>query len=245
MARLDGKVAIVTGGAKGIGLAIANRCIDEGARVLVGDVDPEPGAAFAASSPRARFIHLDVARESEWKAAFAYAREQFGPIDVLVNDAGISLTDDVEHASVDTWERIMAVNARGTYLGMHHAFVDMQGRGGSIVNICSIAALVGFDTSLSYSASKGAVRALTRAAAAYAAHEGSGIRVNGVFPGLIRTTMLASVPVKVLGQIEAAIPLGHIGEPRDIAELVVYLASDESAFTTGAEFVVDGGHTAV
>jgi 3alpha(or 20beta)-hydroxysteroid dehydrogenase len=235
MGRLDGKRALVTGAASGIGAATARRFVEEGAEVVVADVAEEGGRALSEELG-ASFEELDVRDESAW----ATAVDRSGGLDVLVNNAGIVELGGVTEMDEATFRRLLDVNTVGVFLGMRTVVPSMRARGGgSIVNISSVAGMVGNPYSIGYAASKWAVRGMTKSAALDLAPDG--IRVNSVHPGVIRTPMSASVdPDKTSGRS----PLGRIGEPADVANLIVYLASDESSFTTGAEHVVDGGTTA-
>ncbi len=250
--RLAGKVAVVTGGASGIGAATSRLFAREGAAVMVADLQVEAGRAVAAeivaSGGQATFQRLDVAREGDWMAAIGGIVTLHGRLDVLVNNAGragpparplVEKTEEVD------WNQVMAVNATGVLLGMKHAIPVMRrGGGGSNVNVVSIYAMVGSASGTAYHASKGAARGLTRSAAVQYAKEG--IRVNGVFPGFVDTAMTLehhARPGVREGRI-AETPLGRIARPEDIAPGILYLASDEASFVTGTELVIDGGMTA-
>jgi 3(or 17)beta-hydroxysteroid dehydrogenase len=250
MGRVDGKVALVTGGASGIGLATAGLLADEGAKVVLTDLhEPRAGAA-ADIAPRARFHKLDVTRENEWVAAADAVVSEFGRLDVLINSAGVSLLKDIEATTLDEWRRLMAVNLDGVFLGCKHAIRVMKERGGSIVNMSSVAGLVGAANLAAYSASKGGVRLLTKSVALQCARRGYNIRCNSVHPSFVETPMLQSMitaardPRKLEANYASAAPLGRLAQPIEIARTILFLASDESAFTTGAELVVDGGLTA-
>jgi 3alpha(or 20beta)-hydroxysteroid dehydrogenase len=232
MLRLSGKVALITGGASGIGAATARMFVDEGAAVTIGDIAVEAGRQVA-SEVGAAFAELDTTREDQWRAAVA----ELGRVDVLVNNAGIVELGGVEEMDEATFRRLLDVNAVGVYLGMRSVAPVMRAQGGgSIVNLSSVAGMVGNPHSIGYAASKWAVRGMTKSAAVDLAPHG--IRVNSIHPGVIRTPMSGSVdPSKTSGFP----PLGRLGEPHEVASLIVYLASDEAAFTTGAEHVIDGG----
>jgi len=239
MGRLEGKVALITGAAAGMGAAEARRFVEEGARVVVTDVAEDDGRALAAElGANARFDRLDVCDAAAWRSAVASAEASFGSVDVLVNNAGILAFGGVLEMDEQTFRTLFEVNALGVFLGMQAVAPSMRATGGSIVNISSIAGIVGNSKSIGYTASKWAVRGMTKAAAVELAPYG--IRVNSVHPGVIRTTMSDSAGDRTSG----VPPLGHVGDPVDVANLVVYLASDESRFTTGAEHVVDGASTA-
>ena len=247
--RVDGKVALVTGGAGGIGAAAARLLAAEGAAVLIGDILAEQGQAtadtIAASGGRASFVELDVTNPQDWSNAVAQAVGQFGKLDVLVNNAGVSHRTGVEETDGDAWDRVMDVNVKGVFLGIRAAIPEMRrAGGGSIINISSIYGIVGSGASASYHASKGAVRIFTKSVAVQYAKDN--IRVNSVHPGFVDSPMTRShhaVP-EVWNDRVGKTPLGRMGTPEDIAAGIVYLASDESSFVTGAELVIDGGMTA-
>lgn len=251
MDRVAGKTAIVTGASSGIGRATCVMLAREGAKVVLTDVRDTEGRTVAdqiiTAGGEAIFIHHDVASEDDWTSAFDAAKRRFGGVDVLVNNAGVLFNASVEETTLERWRWLMSVNCDGVFLGTRAAIVAMRGKGGSIINISSIAGLVGFERLSAYGASKGAVRAFTKAAAIE--HAKARIRINSVHPGGIWTPMLEEV-VGVRGSAAAETaaaamhPIGHAGEPDDIAHAVLYLASDESRFVTGAELVVDGGYTA-
>ena len=250
--RLDGKVALVTGAAAGLGRAAALRMAEQGARVVVADVLDEAGAAAASEiGASARFERLDVTRPEDWSRAMKATQEAFGRLDVLVNNAGVVILGDVESLSLEDWRRVHAVNLDGVFLGCRHGVEAMKrGGGGSIVNLSSVSGLVGGHNLAAYNSSKGGVRLLTKSVALHCARAGYGIRCNSVHPAFIETAMVRSMveasddPERTRRTLARQIPLGGIGEPDDVAHMIVYLASDESKFVTGAEFVVDGGVTA-
>jgi 3(or 17)beta-hydroxysteroid dehydrogenase len=246
------KVALVTGGASGIGLAAATLFAEEGAAVVIADRDEAAGrSAAAALAPRASFQRLDVTREDDWVAVTDAVMREYGRLDVLVNSAGVVLFKDIEQTTLDEWRTLMAINLDGTFLGCKHAVRVMKGRGGgAIVNMSSVAGLIGAGNLAAYSASKGGVRLLTKSVALHCARKGYNIRCNSVHPSFAETPMLQSMitsarnPEKLAAGFAAAAPLGRLAQPIEIARTILFLASDESAFTTGAEFVVDGGLTA-
>ena len=250
--RLAGKVAVVTGGASGIGRATCRLFGREGAVVLVADIDQSGGRTvaeeIARAGGRAAFLRLDVTLEADWLAVVAHALREHGRLDVLVNNAGrggLPARVAAEHVAVTDWDLVMAANATSVMLGTKHAIPAMRRTGGgAIVNVVSIYALVGSRSGTSYHASKGAARALTRATAIQYAPEG--IRVNAVFPGFVETGMTAELHARpgVREERVALTPLGRIAEPEDIAPGILYLASDEASFVTGTELVIDGGMTA-
>ena len=248
--RLAGKVVLISGGARGMGAAEARLFAREGARIVLGDILDAEGKAVEAEvnamGGEAVFVHLDVTRETEWAQAVALAVRRFGKLNVLVNNAGIGGASRVEDTTAEAWDRVMAVNAKGVFLGTKAAIPAMrQAGGGSIVNISSQLGLVGMDdSSPQYTASKGAVRLLTKTTALQYAREG--IRCNSVHPGPIVTPMTEQRRAEpaVYQRMLSRIPLGRYGEPDEVAYAVLYLASDESSFVTGSELVIDGGWTA-
>jgi NAD(P)-dependent dehydrogenase (short-subunit alcohol dehydrogenase family) len=248
--RLAGKVALISGGARGMGAAEARLFAREGAQVVVADVLESEGKAVAAEvsagGGQSVFARLDVTSEADWVQAIALAVSRFGKLNVLVNNAGIGGSSRVEDTTAEAWDRVMGVNAKGVFLGTKAAIPAMRrAGGGSIVNIASQLGLVGMDdSSPQYTASKGAVRLLTKTTALQYAREG--IRCNSVHPGPILTPMTEqrrADPV-VYQRMLSRIPLGRYGEADEVAYAVLYLASDESAFVTGSELVIDGGWTA-
>lgn len=248
--RLSGKIAFISGGARGMGETEARLFAENGAKVAVGDVLEDEGrqvaADISASGGDALFVPLDVTSESDWDRAIAATVERYGRLDVLVNNAGISGRGMVEDTTVEDWERVMDVNAKGVFLGTRYAIPEMQKiGGGSIINISSQLGLVGTDNSSpQYQASKGAVRIFTKTTAIQYAPDG--IRANSVHPGPIVTPMTevrrADPATREL--MLSRIPLARYGQPMDVAYGVLYLASDESSFVTGSELVIDGGWTA-
>ncbi|HSB41033.1 MAG TPA: glucose 1-dehydrogenase [Methylomirabilota bacterium] len=248
--RLAGKVALISGGARGMGAAEARLFAREGARVVIGDILDTEGraveAAIAASGGSAIYVHLDVTSEADWARAVDAAVSRFGRLDVLVNNAGVGGGGLLEHTTAEAWDRGMDVNAKGVFLGTRAAIPAMRrAGGGSIVNISSQLGLVGLERSSPwYQASKGAVRTLTKLTAVQYARER--IRANSVHPGPI-TTPMTEARRGDPGHYEymvSRIPLGRYGEPDEVAYGVLYLASDESSFVTGSELVIDGGWTA-
>ena len=246
---MRGKVALVSGGARGLGAAQAKLMAAEGARVIVGDVLEDEGRAVAAgieaSGGQALFRPLDVTSEYDWAQAVAASVGGFGKLNVLVNNAGIFRRATFEETTVEGWDQVMEVNAKGVFLGTKAVLAAMRASGGgSIVNISSIAGLVGSSISAAYNASKGAVRIMTKSAALQ--YAGDCIRVNSVHPGLSDTDMLPQVFPDEQEQVRrrAATPMDRFGTPEDVAYAVLFLASDEASFVTGAELVVDGGFTA-
>ncbi len=248
--RLAGKVALISGGARGMGAVEARLFASEGARVVLGDILEADGKAvqeeIQAAGGAATFVTLDVTREADWEGAVATAEHLYGRLDVLVNNAGIGGGNRIEDTTLEQWERIMAVNATGVFLGTRAVIPALRrAGGGSIVNISSQLGLVGTDNSSpQYQASKGAVRLLTKATAIQYAKEG--IRANSVHPGPIVTAMTEKrrADPEQLRLTLSRIPLGRYGQPEEVALGVLYLASDEASFVTGSELVIDGGWTA-
>ena len=247
--RLENKVALISGGARGMGAVEAKMFVQEGAKVVIGDVLDEDGKQTEAEINEAGgecvFVHLDVTDETAWQDAVAAAVDRFGKLDILVNNAGIARINNVEDTTSDEWDLVMDINAKGVFLGTKAAIPEIRkAGGGSIVNISSIAGLTGGRTS-SYAASKGAVRLLTKSTAIQ--YAGESIRCNSVHPGVIETPM--TTPMMLNTQEGRNLnasrhPLGRVGQPEDIAYGVLFLASDESSFMTGSELVIDGGLTA-
>ena len=249
--RLAGKVALVSGAASGMGQSEATIFAREGAKVIVADILEMEGKQvadkIAAGGGQARFVKLDVTSEGEWDAAVKAAVGTFGKLDVLVNNAGISGTYDTAMLSSAAWDKVMAVNAKGVFLGMKAAIPLMKkAGGGAIVNISSISGFVGQDgVHMAYNASKGAVRIMTKTAAVQLA--GDGIRVNSVHPGFMppmRTSKTSADPTW-RAKMLAAVPMKREGRVEEVAHAVLFLASDEASYITGTELVVDGGYLAV
>lgn len=245
MTRLQNKVAIVTGGAQGQGAAIVRAFIAEGAKVVIADVAVEPGQALALElGTDAIFVRHDVSSETSWTAVVEATTAAFGPPNVLVNNAGILRFGSILDTTVEQYEQVFRVNQLGTFLGMRAVIESMkQAGGGSIVNASSIEGLGGMGHLVAYSATKFAIRGMTKVAAMELG--GLGIRVNSVHPGMIDTGMTREHGGDLAMEFGASkVALKRVGLPSDVAPLYVYLASDESAYTTGAEIAVDGGATA-
>ena len=248
--RLENKVALVSGGARGIGAAIAKIFAREGARVVIGDILEEEGRRTAAeitgTGAECLFVRLDVTSEADWKQVASVVITQFGRLDILVNNAGISARGNVEETSEADWTRTMNINVKGAFLGTKQVIPLMKtGGGGSIVNISSGAGIAPQPgTSGAYAASKGAVRIFSKATAVQYARDN--IRCNSVHPGPVETDMLRATrsDPSALDDMMGRVPLGRFGRPEEIAYGVLYLASDESSFVTGSELVIDGGRTA-
>ena len=248
--RLENKVALISGGARGMGAVEAHLFAQEGAKVVIGDVLDDAGRQTEASVNEAGgecvFVRLDVTSEADWAAAVASAVSRFGKLDVLVNNAGVSSTVGIEELTVEDWERTLDINTKGVFLGTKAAIPEMRkAGGGSIINISSGAGIAPAPgTSGAYAASKGAVRIFSKSTAVQYAREN--IRCNSVHPGPIETPMLRSARGSgaQLDDTIERVPLGRIGRPEEIAYGVLYLASDESSFVTGSELVIDGGRTA-
>ena len=247
--RLENKVALISGGARGMGAVEAKLFTTEGAKVVIGDVLEEDGrrteAEINESGGECLFVPLDVTNEAAWQDAVQAAVRRFGKLDILVNNAGIYRTERVEEVSEELWDLVMGINAKGVFLGTKHAIPEMRNAGGgSIVNISSVAGLVGDHISAAYASSKGAVRLLTKSTAIQYAKEG--IRCNSVHPGTIETPMTADMlvdPQYRQDRMERT-PLQRLGTAQDVADGVLYLASDESSFVNGSELVIDRGRTA-
>jgi len=258
MGRLEGKVAMITGGASGIGKAHAELFAREGAKVVITTRRKvAEGTALAESIKKgggeATFIKLDVTKESEWREVIDEVIRKYGKLNILVNNAGVSLGKTIEDTSLDEWNLIMGINSTGVFLGTKHAIEAMKNNGEpcSIINISSIDAMVGEAELPAYCASKGAVRSLTKAVALSCAQAGYNIRVNSVHPGYIHTELTEKeaqdsglTPEQYFEKVGKMHPIGRIGEPIDIAYISLYLASDESSWVTGGEFVADGGYIA-
>jgi cyclopentanol dehydrogenase len=250
MDRLKGKVALISGGARGQGASEARMFVDQGARVVVGDVLDSDSAALAeeinrkAGHKAAVATRLDVTRAADWRAAVDTATREFGGLDILINNAGILNVKGIVETSEEEWDAIVSVNQKGVWLGMKAAVPALRQRGGgSIVNISSIYGLIGSAGSAAYHGSKGAVRLLTKAAAVQYAPDK--IRVNSVHPGVIKTPMVDIFADQELAAIANLAPMKRAGTPEEVAWVVLFLATDEASFVTGAEYVVDGGYTTV
>ncbi len=248
VARLQGKTALVTGAASGIGLAIAARFATEGAQVVFTDITGDACTRACHEHGGALALELDVALDEAWGDAIPQVMDRFGKLDVLVNNAGIALLGDVETLSVADFDRTMAVDLRGVFLGCKYAVQAMKpARQGSIINMSSISGIRAQAELVAYNAAKAGVALMTKSVALHCGQQGYGIRCNSIHPGLIRTPILDKLlaqsedPDALLAGFIATHPIGHMGEPADVAALAVYLASDEARFVTGSAMSVDGG----
>ena len=251
--RLHGKIALVTGAGSGLGRAIAETFARQGAKVVIADLNEVAGETVARAivDGSGRFVSLDVTSEASWQATIATVQEAFGRLDVLVNNAGVAIMGDVERTSLDEWRRVHAVNLDGTFLGCKYGIPLLRASGGgSIINMSSIAGLIGVHNLAAYCSSKGAVRLLTKSVALRCARRKDNIRCNSIHPVYAETPMVASMidgapdPDAMREALTGMVPLGRLAQPQDIADMALFLASDESRLVTGAEFVVDGGLTA-
>jgi NAD(P)-dependent dehydrogenase (short-subunit alcohol dehydrogenase family) len=253
VARLDSKVALVTGAGRGLGAETARAMAAEGAAVAVSDVDAASAKALAdelvARGSKAIGLAHDVSSEASWSEVLAAAARDLGPLDILVNNAGVLLVKSIAETTLDDFHRLSAVNVDGVFLGIKNAFAAMGERGGAIINLSSVAGLMGAANQLAYHASKGSVRLMTKCAAMEAATLGWPIRCNSIHPGVMDTPMtqihygLGADNENTAGLL-SMVPSGRFGTPADIAWAAVYLASDEASYVNGAELVVDGGFTA-
>ena len=258
MGRIEGKVALVTGGSSGIGAGCAETLAREGAAVVITDIQDLKGeemvAAIKKAGGKARFLHHDVTSEAAWEGVIADVGKTEGRLDILVNNAGIGLgSPSITTMSLEDWRRQQAINVEGVFLGIKHSLPLMRkaGHGGSIINMSSVAGLKGSPTLAAYCATKGAVRLFTKSIAMECANMKDGIRVNSVHPGIIETPIWLGIagisnpetnaPPDLDAMSQMAVPLGVKGLPSDIANGVLWLASDESRYVTGAELVIDGG----
>lgn len=253
--RLKGKVALITGSAQGIGKAIALLFAEEGALVIVSDVQDDKGKAVAqACGENSLYLHLDVQKEADWQKAIAEIQKRFGRLDILVNNAGITGFEegfgpqDPEHASLDSWKKVHAINAEGVFLGCKYAISSMKhNAGASIINISSRSGLVGIPGAAAYASSKAAIRNHTKTVALYCCQQGYKIRCNSIHPAAILTPMwdpmlgTGSSREKMMEMIIKDIPMHRMGMPNDVANAAIFLASDESQYITGIELTIDGG----
>lgn len=247
--RLDEKVAIVTGGTMGIGYAVAQKFLEEGAKVLIAGRKTEVGEAAAQELETADevvFLQQDVSEEARWTKILDETEKLFGPVTTLVNNAGIGLPGDIEHATTEYWHKTIGVNLDSVFFGTRLVVQRMKHSktGASVINMYSIEGFVGDPNLVAYNASKRGVRLLSKSAALYTSNNDYNVRINTEHPGYIKTPMVEGTPDEAMMSERTKTPMGHLGEPNDIAYMCVFLASDESKFATGFEFVVDGGYTA-
>lgn len=260
LGRMEGKIALITGGASGLGRATAELFVSEGARVMIADIDTARGEALAASLGEAGgFVRLDVTDEADWKAAIAATQKRFGGLHVLVQSAGIALTASVTETSLEDWRRVHAIDLDGVFLGCKHgvpaiaeALADPESgsASGAIVNISSIAGVIAGHNLAAYNSAKAGVRHLSKSVALHCARQGLAIRCNSVHPAFVDTPILDDVAVntprdQALAKLGRQVPMGRVGQPREVAYAILYLGSDESSFTTGSELLIDGGIAAM
>jgi NAD(P)-dependent dehydrogenase (short-subunit alcohol dehydrogenase family) len=254
--RLRDKVALISGGASGIGAAAARRFVEEGAAVVVADVQEDKGRALVEGlGGRAMFVKLDVTLEADWARAVKEGADRFGGLTTVVNSAGVSIPANIEEETLEGFKRTLAINLEGAFLGCKYGVAALKGaKGGAIVNIASTLGVAGGSRFVAYGASKGGVRTLTRSVALHCAEQGYDIRVNAVLPGAVHTEMVdgyiamgvaaGSTREAVIQGFASVHPMKRLGRPDEPANAVVFLASDESSFTTGADLAVDGGYLA-
>lgn len=245
MGRLDGKVAIITGGARGMGASHAKRFLEEGAKVMITDILEKEGEAMSSElGGNIKFMKHDVTKASEWEKVVAETESAFGPVSILVNNAGIALLKPLDEITEEDYRKVIDINQVSVFLGMKYVHKSMsKAKNGSIVNISSVSGLRGNTGSVAYDASKFAVRGMTKSAAIELGAEG--IRVNSIHPGIIETPMIMQEDAKdAVRELAKNVPLKRTAQPVEVSNLVVYLASDESSYSTGSEFVIDGGMTA-
>lgn len=244
MSRLEHKTAIITGGASGMGAVHARVFVENGAKVVITDINEEAGRKTAENlGKNALFVQQDVTKEEDWERVIAETEKAFGPVDILVNNAGIVIAKPIEHTSLAEYQKVIDINQTGTFLGIKMVLPSMKKtKNGSIINISSIEGLQGADYTSAYIASKFAVRGLTKSAAIeYAPY---GIRVNSVHPGVIDTPMIHQPDVvEAVKEVIETIPLKRPAQPEEVSRMLVFLASDDASYSTGSEFVIDGGLT--
>jgi 3(or 17)beta-hydroxysteroid dehydrogenase len=250
--RLAGKSAFITGGASGLGRAMALAFAAEGAQVAIADIDEARGHEVAKEiGGKAIFLRHDVTDEQQWTANLAETARHFGHLDTLINNAGVGVRGNVETTTLEQWRWVNAVNLDGPFLGCKHAIAYIaKSGGGAIINISSVAGLIGARDSAAYCASKGGVRLLTKSVALHCAHRRNGVRCNSIHPVYTDTPMVdqmvaeSKAPDKMRQALNDMIPVGRLGTPEELAAMALYLVSDDARFVTGAEFVFDGGYTA-
>jgi NAD(P)-dependent dehydrogenase (short-subunit alcohol dehydrogenase family) len=259
MGRVQDKIALVTGAANGLGRATAELLAREGALVLLTDIDDASGeaaaAAICANGGQARYMHHDASKPEDWEAVLGALRQAHGRLDILVNNAGGGTYNDIETVTLPEWRRIMSINLDATFIGTQAAIRWMKETGGgSIVNVSSVAAFVGSPNLAAYCAAKAGINLMSKSAGVYCGQKGYGIRVNAVHPGLVETkagiemarlATGASSDEDAIAMFTGLHPIGRIGQPDDIAQGILYLASDESSFVTASNLVIDGGFTAI
>lgn len=256
MSGVAGKVCLITGAARGLGLAGAECLLGGGAKVVITDLDVAEGQAAAKrldpSGERVIFARHDVTSESDWHGVLDLTEQHFGGLDVLINNAGVALLGTIESLSLEAWRKTQAVNLDAVFLGTQLGIARMKQRGGSIINVASIEGMLGEPIIIAYNASKAGVRLLTKSAAIHCAREGYPIRINALCPGFAETQMVAgamgTLPAEeaqaFVGKTLARIPMGRFAQPKEMARAMRFLASDESSYMTGSDMVVDGGMTA-
>ena len=249
--RLAGKCCFITGAASGLGKAMALAFAAEGAQVAIADRNAEAGRAVAALLGSGFYVTLDVTDETQWSVALGAAVRAMGRLDVLVNNAGVVASRSIEDTTLEEWRFVNSVNVEGTFLGCKHGIPHLRAAGGgAIINISSVAGITAAPMMAAYSASKGAVRALTKTVSIELARKGDQIRCNSIHPVFFQTPMLDNIvattrnPDKFRAGLQGNVPLGRFGQPEEVAAMALYLASDEARFVTGAEFAIDGGFTA-
>lgn len=251
--RLENKLALVTGGASGIGKAICKRFVKEGARVIIADIDHEHGEILAQYlGDKASYIKLDVQNPQQWQLAIEKILTLYGQLDILVNNAGIAIPGNVESCTLEDWKLTQSINSDGVFLGCQTAIKAMKVVGGSIINISSIEGIIGEPKLAAYNASKGAVRIFTKSAALHCAQNDYNVRINSLHPGYVVTPMVSKAitalsdtdAIEFKQRVLSNIPLKRMAEPHEIASAALFLVSDDSSYMTGAELVIDGGYTA-
>lgn len=258
--RMEGKIALITGGASGLGKASAELFAEEGGRVMIADINETGGQAVAASLGEAgAFVKLDVTSEESWTAALAATKERFGGLNVLVQSAGIAITADVTQTSLEDWRRVHAIDLDGVFLGCKHGVPliaetignpDSGSASGSIVNISSISGVIAGHNMAAYNSAKAGVRHLSKSVALHCARQGLAIRCNSLHPTFVDTPILDGITGKLgreegLTKLGRQVPMGRVGQPREVAYSILFLACDESSYTTGSELLVDGGIAAM
>ena len=241
------RVVLISGGCSGIGWATVQRFAEEGASLIIGDINTASFSRLSEYLERLEakhiFVELDVTKEKSWEKIFEIGLSHFSRIDCVVNNAGIAIPGSIEDASLEDWNRELSVNLTGPFLGTKYAIKNLKRFGGTIVNLSSIEGIVGHPNYIAYCAGKAGVRNLTKSSALYVSKCGYGIRINSVHPGYITTPMIGADPIE-LEHLRQLHPIGRLGKPKDVANMILFLSSNQSDFITGAEFVVDGGFLA-